>query len=741
MICNSILHPFTGVVFVFLKNPAVLVLGTSLLSASFRFQGKDNSKYRLRFVKLSYLFSLIAIICNLWGFYFRPIIFDKQMEFFVPVQSSQSFFIQLSILSIAVTLAIQLIITLVVLFLKYKAADKITKSKYRNFIFAALSILFLAVLDVFFDLDLMYKEVYLFILTNITIFAVTAVIMTGLSQDDIPTSVGFKVMTFNVTLIYLVLSVVANILFARYRSDFEANLEREKVIVQAQIEEGIKFPVIYQSELVFDNEQKSFLINKSDLSVNNSFFSQKRSPDLNKFQIEVIENKPSGVYWLNDFYANNKHYTIGISYLDYRKSITSIVIWLIITLAVSLISVFLLYPLLHKNNIVTPLNRLLEGIRKMQAGDLDVKVSVQTQDEIGEITKSFNQMIRRVKNSHLDMEDKIRTRTQELHDKLVELENTQSQLLQAERLSTLGKIAASVAHEINNPLAAIKASASFLRNEEVNESSNKENSDDDLNYKLAMEILNEEKNKFNSDGGLRLKRKRELSKFFASVGFHDPASIADTCSDQGIESIPETHKVLFASEKGKQLFAYLLDRKQKNFHLSLIETAVDRASKIVFALKHYSYSGPKENKIKFSLIEGINSVLLMYSPSWKQGIQIETDYRDDVQILGYPDELVQVWTNLLYNAAQACPHNKGKINIMVGLSGEDIAVTIKDNGKGISEEHLTQIFEPFFTTKELGMGTGLGLSIVKKIVENHGGKVKVQSEPGNTSFSILLPLS
>ncbi|WP_242935205.1 HAMP domain-containing sensor histidine kinase [Leptospira kobayashii] len=733
------MHPWTGVVFIFLKNPAVLVLGTSLLSASFRFQGKDNSKYRLLFVKLSYLLSLITIICNVWGFFFRPIVFNKSMEFFVPIQSSESFFIQLSILSIAVTLSIQLLVTLIVLVIKYGKANGTTKSKYRNFIFAALSILFLAVLDVFFDLDLMHKEIYLFILTNVTIFAVTAVIMTGLSQDNIPTSVGFKIMTFNVTLIYLVLSVVANILFARYRSDFETNLEREKIIVKTQIEEGIKFPIIYQSEFVLETENKVFLINKPNLSIHNPFFQNERITIPNRFQIEVVTNTAKGVYWLSDFNANNKNYVIGISYLDYRKSIASIVLWLIFTLTISLFSVFLLYPVLHKNNIITPLNRLLEGIRKMQAGDLDVKVSVQTRDEIGEITKSFNQMIQRVKNSHLGLEDKIRQRTRELQDKLVELGNTQSQLLQAERLSTLGKIAASVAHEINNPLAAIKASASFLRNEESNEFPNQKDQNDDMNYKLATEILNEEKNQFNSDGGLRLKRKRELSKFFASIGFSEPASVADTCSDLGIESIPETHKILFQSEKGKQMFIDLLDKKQRNFHLSLIETAVDRASKIVFALKHYSYSGPKENKIQFSLTDGIDSVLLMYSSSWKQGIQIETDYRDNAQILGYPDELIQVWTNLLYNAVQACPSQKGKIKIFVGKIKDEITITIRDNGKGIPEEHLTQIFEPFFTTKELGMGTGLGLSTVKKIVDNHGGKIIVQSEPGNTSFSISLP--
>lgn len=128
----------------------------------------------------------------------------------------------------------------------------------------------------------------------------------------------------------------------------------------------------------------------------------------------------------------------------------------------------MLYPVLHKTSIVYPLTRLLAGIRKMHSGDLFVTVKVSSRDEIGELSNSFNEMISIVRDARLQLEQKIEERTESLNQTILELRETQEQLLQAERMSTLGKIAASVAHEINNPLAAIKGSIQFIKDGQSN---------------------------------------------------------------------------------------------------------------------------------------------------------------------------------------------------------------------------------------------------------------------------------
>ena len=103
------------------------------------------------------------------------------------------------------------------------------------------------------------------------------------------------------------------------------------------------------------------------------------------------------------------------------------------------------------------------------------------------------------------------------------------------------------------------------------------------------------------------------------------------------------------------------------------------------------------------------------------------------------DELNQVWTNIIHNAVQACG-GRGEITVETALEGEDVVVRIADNGPGIPAEVLPRIFEPFFTTKPKGEGSGLGLVIVKRIVEKHRGQIAVESRPGQTTFTVRLPV-
>lgn len=140
----------------------------------------------------------------------------------------------------------------------------------------------------------------------------------------------------------------------------------------------------------------------------------------------------------------------------------------------------------------------------MHSGDLFVTVKVSSRDEIGELSNSFNEMISIVRDARLQLEQKIEERTESLNQTILELRETQEQLLQAERMSTLGKIAASVAHEINNPLAAIKGSIQFIKDGQ----SNVPNPDKTENFLLAERFIAEFKNQKRSEVTSRFKRKK-----------------------------------------------------------------------------------------------------------------------------------------------------------------------------------------------------------------------------------------
>ena len=171
-----------------------------------------------------------------------------------------------------------------------------------------------------------------------------------------------------------------------------------------------------------------------------------------------------------------------------------------------------------------------------------------------------------------------------------------------------------------------------------------------------------------------------------------------------------------------------------------IKIAVDRAAKIVFALKTYAHADHTNVKVKTNIVSGIETVLVLYQNQLKHGVELIKEYQDIPDLACYPDELNQVWTNLIYNALQAMEYN-GMLKIKTGLKDDLISVSFTDSGKGIPPEIRQRIFDPFFTTKAPGEGCGLGLDICKRIIDKHGGTIEFESEPGKTTFTVTLPNS
>ena len=138
--------------------------------------------------------------------------------------------------------------------------------------------------------------------------------------------------------------------------------------------------------------------------------------------------------------------------------------------------------------------------------------------------------------------------------------------------------------------------------------------------------------------------------------------------------------------------------------------------------------------------EGLETVLTLYNNQIKQSVELIKEYADLPPIRCYPDELNQVWTNILHNALQAMDY-KGTLIVTISQQDNNAVVAITDSGQGIPSEIKEQIFTPFFTTKAAGEGSGLGLDIVKKIIDKHDGKIEVDSQvEKGTTFSVWLPL-
>lgn len=332
-----------------------------------------------------------------------------------------------------------------------------------------------------------------------------------------------------------------------------------------------------------------------------------------------------------------------------------------------------------------------------------------------------------------------------LEKALSQLQQTQNHLIQQEKMAALGQLVAGIAHEINTPLGAIQASAgnnykalkealaelpklnSYLSNQAQNDF-----------FSLIYRTLEQTKITSNQKRSL----KRELIKVLKQYEVSKPRKVADTLIDMGIYDRIEPHLALLQHSQADWILqlAYNLNRLLGNNQIIL--ASVERASKVVFALKNYGHYDQSEQKQLVQIHENIETVLELYHNQLKHNITVVRNYQKLPSIWCYPDELIQVWTNLIYNAIQAM-QQEGVLTINVSSINQFqtnlIKIEIIDSGGGISPEIKAKIFEPFFTTKPAGEGSGLGLHISKKIIDKHGGEIEVDSKPGQTTFTVLLP--
>ena len=318
---------------------------------------------------------------------------------------------------------------------------------------------------------------------------------------------------------------------------------------------------------------------------------------------------------------------------------------------------------------------------------------------------------------------------------------------QRDRLASLGKLSAGLAHELNNPASAAKRATSQLRDvlKKIRDASH-ELGRRDLTAAQKSEIEKLEasfvqSNEVPPDPLAVSDLEDHIDSLLRSHGQNDLWQMAADLARKNVK--PEARESLFAildADTARAALVRIAASVEVATLLNEIESGTSRIADLVRAIKEYTYMDqtPLQN---VDIVKSLETTLTILNHKLKRGVIVQRDYqRVPLLVNSFGSELNQVWTNIIDNAIDAMG-GEGELRVRTYREDNCVVVEIADNGPGILPEIRPHIFEPFFTTKGVGEGTGLGLDTVQRIVKKHRGNIQVSSKPGDTRFQVWLPLA
>jgi two-component system NtrC family sensor kinase len=311
---------------------------------------------------------------------------------------------------------------------------------------------------------------------------------------------------------------------------------------------------------------------------------------------------------------------------------------------------------------------------------LEIKLFCGLGEQAGRRLASFSDV-----SARSAREGELQQRHDELQRTYRRLAGTQEQLLQSEKMASIGQLAAGVAHEINNPIGYVHSNLGTLQE-----------------YAGALLAL--------------------IDGYAGALAGDDPAA-----AREAMAQLRERLDFDFIAGDLPQLLAESRE-------------GIERVTKIVQDLKDFSRIGRDEPMRPSDLQKGLESTLNIVWNDLKYKVRVEKHYGELPLVECHPSEINQVLMNLLINAGQAIAE-RGTIVLATGCEDDEVWITVSDSGCGIPEESLQRIFDPFYTTKPIGRGTGLGLAVCYSIVAKHHGRIDVSSRVGaGTTFRVVLPV-
>jgi signal transduction histidine kinase len=341
--------------------------------------------------------------------------------------------------------------------------------------------------------------------------------------------------------------------------------------------------------------------------------------------------------------------------------------------------------LIAADDITGPLKALRSFARKLGQGDLDAPLPMPDPDEVGELGLTLDKMrvdlraqLRAVTELNQSLERKVEERTTELQHALKELHATQAQMVHGEKMASVGRLSAGVAHEINNPLNFIANALGPM-----------ESTLEDVRAVMTLAA--------SGDPGAA-QRERERRQL-----------------DGSLEELDDL--------------------------MRLVKNGVQRTQQIVRGLRDFARRDEGEQRRETDVAALCDQTVALLRHEITGRIEVFRDFAPDSKLVCFPGAMGQLLMNLIANAAQAIP-GRGQITLKTHREAGHFEIEVTDTGAGIAPETVSKIFDPFFTTKEVGRGSGLGLSIAHGIVERHGGRISVESALGvGTTFRVLLPVA